>query len=141
VAAASLVFPWFAQRDIQDAAAVWSTDPGAAFSTLDRARSLNPLSEQPDLVAGAIASHLHRYPLMRARFQAAVKRSPDDWYANLELGIAASLTGQHALAASSLARAAELDPREEIVQQVVRTFKAGHRIDSDAIDREFAQSD
>ena len=37
------------------------------------------------------------YAMMRARFQAAVNRSPDDWYANLELGIAASLTGESSL--------------------------------------------
>ena len=43
------------------------------------------------MLAGAIADRLHRYELMRTRYQAAVERSPDDWYANLELGIAASL--------------------------------------------------
>ena len=92
---ASFALPWFAQRDIQQATADWRTDPAAAFATLQSAHSLNPLDDQADVLAGAIASRLHRYPLMQARFQAAVKRSPDDWYANLELGIAASLTGQH----------------------------------------------
>ena len=65
------------------------------------------------------------------------RSSPDDWYANLELGIAASLTGHRRQAASALARARRLDPGEPIVRQVVRTFEAGHRIDSDAIDRAF----
>jgi hypothetical protein len=78
---------------------------------------------------------------MRTRFQAAVKRYPDDWYANLELGIAASLTAQHGLAASSLQRALRLDPGEPIVRSVVRTFDAGRRIDPDAVDREFEASD
>jgi hypothetical protein len=133
------VLPWFAQRDVQDAAAVWRTNPAAAFSTLQSAHSLNPLDDQADQVAGAIASHLHRYPLMRARFQAAVNRTPDNWYSNLELGIAASLTGEHALAASSLARAEHLDPGEPIVRDVIKTFDSGRRIDSDAIDQEFAE--
>jgi hypothetical protein len=137
VAAASFAFPWFAQRDIQQAAATWRTNPASAFATLQRAHELNPLSDQSDLVAGAIASRLHRYPLMQQRFQAAVRRSPDDWYANLELGIAASLTGQHELAASSLQQALRLDPRETIVQSVVHTFQAGRRIDPDAVDSEF----
>ena len=75
------------------AAAIWRSDPNAAFSILQTRDTLNPLSDNADLVAGAIASRLHRYELMRARFQDAVDRSPDDWYANLELGIAASLTG------------------------------------------------
>ena len=38
VAAASFALPWFAQRDIQQATAVWRTDPAAAFSTLAVAR-------------------------------------------------------------------------------------------------------
>jgi O-Antigen ligase len=140
VAAVSFALPWFAQRDIQQATADWRTDPAAAFSTLQSAHSLNFLDDQADVLAGAIASRLHRYPLMQARFQAAVKRSPDDWYANLELGIAASLTGRHALAASSLQRARQLDPGEEIVRSVTRTFEAGRRIDPDAVDREFEAS-
>jgi hypothetical protein len=141
VAAASFAFPWIAQRDVQQAAVVWQTDPASAFSTLSRAHSLNPLSDQADLVAGAIASHLHRYDVMEQRFASAVSRSHDDWYANLELGIAASLTNRHALAAASLQRAATLNPTDPVVQSVVRTFKAGHRIDSDRVDREFAEED
>ena len=140
IAAASFALPWFALRDVQQAAADWRTDPAGAFSTLQTAHSLNPLDDGADVLAGAIASRLHRYPLMRARFQAAVNRSPDDWYANLELGIAASLTGQHELAASSLQRARQLDPGEEIVRSVTRTFQAGRRIDPDAVDREFEAS-
>ena len=139
-AAASFALPWFAQRDIQQATSEWRTDPASAFSTLQSAHSLNPLDDQADVLAGAIASRLHRYPLMQARFQAAVERSPDDWYANLELGIAASLTGHHAQAAASLRRARQLDPGEQIVRSVTRTFAAGRRIDPDAVDREFAAS-
>ena len=140
VAAASFALPWFAQRDIQQAAAGWRSDPAAAFATLESAHSLNPLDDQADVLAGAIASRLHRFELMRTRYQAAVRRSPDDWYANLELGIAASLTNRHELAASSLQRALRLDPREDIVRSVVRTFEAGQRIDPDAVDREFEAS-
>lgn len=140
VAAVSLALPWLAQRQVQAAASGWRTDPAGAFSALDRARSLDPLSDQADLIGGAIASRLHRYDEMRARFAHAVGRSPDDWYANLELGIAASLTGRPQLAASSLARARALNPRDEIVRRVVATYRAGRRIDSDAVDRAFESS-
>ena len=90
--------PWFAERDTQRAIAIWPSDSAAAFSILQRAHDLNPVSNKPDVLAGAIADRLHRYELMRTRYQSAVERSPDDWYANLELGIAASLTGRPALA-------------------------------------------
>jgi O-Antigen ligase len=136
---ASLLFPWLAVRDVQNAAAGWRSDPTAAFSLLRQAGRLNPLDDDPDLVAGEIASRLHQYGLMRARFGDAVARTPDDWYANLELGIAASLTGHRRQAALALAQARRLDPDEPIVGQVSRTFDAGHRIDSDAINRAFAR--
>jgi hypothetical protein len=135
--ALSFVFPWLAVRDVQNATGLWRRNPDAAFSLLHRASTLNPLDDDADLVAGAVASRLHRYDLMRARFGDAVARSPDDWYANLELGIAASLTGHRGQAAFALARARRLDPDEPIVRQVVRTFEAGRRIDSDAVDRAF----
>jgi O-Antigen ligase len=135
---ASLAFPWLAVRDVQSATALWRSRPAAAFSLLDRASSLNPLDDNADVVAGAIASRLHRYGLMHRRFGAAVARSHDDWYANLELGIAASLTGHRHQAGQALARARRLNPDEPIIRQVIRTFRAGRRIDSDAIDRAFA---
>jgi hypothetical protein len=137
--AASLLFPWLAVRDVQNATALWRSNSGAAFSLLGKAATLNPLDDDPDLVAGEIASRLHRYGLMRARFGDAVARTPDDWYANLELGIAASLTGHRSQAAAALARAGRLDPNEPIIGQVSRTFHEGQRIDSDAINRAFAR--
>ena len=140
VLAASFAFPWLAARDIQSATTGWRSNPEAAFSLLHQASSLNPLDDSADLLAGAIASRLHRYDLMRVRFGDAVARSPDDWYANLELGIAASLTGHRRRAASALARARRLDPGEPIVRQVIRTFKAGRRINSSAVDRAFANA-
>ena len=140
-AGATLVLPWLAERDVARATAIWRQSPAAAFSLLDRAGRLDPLSDEPELVAGAIASRLHRYATMRAQFAAAVARSPDDWYAQLELGIAASLTGDRRLAAASLARAVALDPREPIARTVLATFRSGRRIDSDAVDRAFASAD
>ncbi len=104
VATRTIVLPWFAQRDIQRAIAIWPTDTSGAFSILQRAHELDPLSNKSDVLAGAIADRLHRYDLMRTRYRSAVERSPDDWYANLELGIAASLTGDQALAGRHFAR-------------------------------------
>jgi O-antigen ligase len=138
--AASLALPWLAQREIDAAGASWRSNPSGAFAQLDHARRLNPLSDQPDLVAGVIASRLHRYGEARNRFERALERSPDDWYANLELGIAASLAGPTQLAESALRRAAALDPGEPIVRGVLRDFLAGRRIDPDAVDRAFANA-
>jgi hypothetical protein len=77
---------------------------------------------------------------MRERYAAAVRRTPDDWYANLELGIAASLTGRPQLAAASLGRAHRLNPRDRVTSRVLATFRAGEPIDSDAVDQAFESS-
>src|SRR5207237_521056 len=47
----SFALPWLAARDMAQAEAKWHTDPPAAYRALDRARTLNPLTEEPDLVA------------------------------------------------------------------------------------------
>jgi len=141
VAAVALALPWIADRQVREAAKVWPDDPAAAFSELSSAARLNPLSDQADVVAGVIASRLHRYPLMRERFGRAARRTPEDWYPNFELGIAASLTGHRQQAAAAFARANRLFPGDEIVQSTIRTFRAGRRIDSDAVDRAFANAD
>ena len=75
-AAVSLALPWIAARDVNAAASAWRADPAAAFRTLSRAHDLDPLSDHADLVAGAIAGRLHRYPLMRDRYAAAVSEAP-----------------------------------------------------------------
>jgi len=137
----SLAGPWLAAREVQAAASEWQTDSTGAFARLDRARGFDPLSDEPDLVAGAIASRLHRFALARDHFRAAVRRSPDDWYANLELGVAASLAGPRGLAASSLRRALALDPRDPVVRSVARRYAAGKRLDPDAIDRAILAED
>lgn len=139
--AVSLALPWLSAREVQAAASGWTSDPAGAFTALRRAGSLDPLSDEPDLIAGAIASRLHRYTLMREQFADAVRRSPDDWYANLELAIAASLTGRQELAATSLARARQLNPRDELIRDVLKTFRSGGKVDSDAVDRAFAAGD
>lgn len=134
-----LVFPWLSIRDASTATGSWQQDPDRALSLLSRAARLNPLSEQPDVLAGLIASKLHRYEVMKTRFRTAVSRSPSDWYANFELGVAASRTGDRALARRSLERAAALNPGEAVVQATIGRFRAGKPLDPDTIDRAFAE--
>jgi hypothetical protein len=137
IAAATLAPPWLAARQVQRAVRAWPNDPSTALTRLGDAHDLDPLASQADVLAGAMAGRLHRYELMRARYQAAVDRSPDDWYANLELGIANSLTGHPTAAGSALERAARLNPGEPITRRVLNTFSSGRPIDSDAVDRAF----
>jgi tetratricopeptide (TPR) repeat protein len=137
VAAASYVFPLVSALYVRDATHSWRGDARAAFAALDRARRLNPLSDRPDLVKGAIASRLAEPEQMRRAFGAAVERNPDSWYGLLELGIAESLTGNRQQALAHLARAAELDPLETVIVRVERDVRAGKPVDPQEIDAIF----
>jgi len=127
-AALSLALPWLAAKEVQTAARSWRHDPAQAYRRLDRARSLNPLSERADLVAGAIASRLGDRTRMQRAFRRAIDRNSHNWYAWLELGVVQSLDGKPRAALDSLARARALDPREGTIAEVADDVRAGRRV-------------
>ena len=61
--------------------------PPAAFDRLERARRLNVLSGEPDIVAGALARRTGDRERASAAFRRALDRAPNDWYAHVELAI------------------------------------------------------
>jgi len=135
VAAVSLLLPWLAAEEVNQAAREWRRDPGAAFARLDKARALNPLADDPDLVAGAIASRLGDRARMRRAFLRAADRNPHNWYAWLELGIAEALDGRRQSALGYLAKAQVLDPGEDVIASVSDSVQAGRPISPIEIDR------
>lgn len=135
--AASLLLPWLAAEEVVRAATGWRANPAQAFARLDRARLLNPASDGPDLVAGAIASRLGDRGRMKLAFQRALQRDPRSWYAHLELAVAASLEGRRTLALRHLAAARRLDPREPVIAEVARDVRAGRRVSPSTVDRAF----
>lgn len=138
-AVVTLAVPWVAATEVERAAALWRRDPDSAYAALDRARRLNFLSDRPDLVAGAIASRLEDPKQMRAFFLRALERNPHNWYAYLELGIAASLQGERQRALQYLAEARRLDPLEPAIPLVSAKIRAGARVSPHTIDRLFLQ--
>jgi O-antigen ligase len=137
--AASFVFPWIADRLQQRAAATWRRDARAAYHDLSRARALNPLSPDPDLLAGAIASKLDDVPHMRNAFRDALARDPRQWYARLELGLAETGMGRRREGLRAVRAARRLNPRDPVVQLVERRLRIGSRIDRAEIDRLFTE--
>ena len=135
VAAVSLLLPWLAAEEVSQAAHEWKRDPGSAYARLDHARSLNPLADEPDLVAGAIASRLGDRRRMRAAFLRAADRNPKNWYAWLELGIVEALDGRRQAALRDLATAHVLDPREDVIASVADSVRAGRPVTPIEIDR------
>lgn len=135
-AAVSLALPWLAEREVQKAARTWPADPAGAFSRLDRARKLNPLSVRAQIYAGNIA--LRRGDLAGARgyFAGALRRDGRGSYAALELGAIASQQGDRAAALGALARAHRLAPRDEIIAGALRQARQGRRLNVNAINRQ-----
>lgn len=120
VAAVALALPYVAEREANAAASDWQQDPTAALAQLDRAARLNPLSARPDLLAGVIALELGQPALARDRFDRALDRDPDDWFAHFGRGLAASALDEPAAARADYRRAHELSPDEPLVDDALR---------------------
>jgi O-Antigen ligase len=135
VAAASLTAPWLSQLQVQSAARIWTKSPQAAYSRLNDAARLNPLSDEAYSLAGSIA--LRFGDLVRAdhEFALALGRTPGDAYATLERGAIASTEGDRARALTLLERAGRLDPRDPLTQQALRLAREGKRVNVEELNR------
>jgi tetratricopeptide (TPR) repeat protein len=134
-AAASLALPWFSQLEVQSAARVWTRAPATAYSRLDDAAGLNPLSDEAYLVAGSIALRYGELTHADSYFRRALQRTPDDAYATLERGAIASTRGQRRVALRLLERAVRLAPREGLGREALALARAGRPVSVYALNR------
>jgi tetratricopeptide (TPR) repeat protein len=134
-AAISLGAPWLSQLQVQSAARVWSTAPAEAYGRLDRAASLNPLSDTAYLVAGSIAVRLGELARADHEFSLALERTPGDPYATLERGAIASTQGNRRRALGLLTAAARLNPRDPLTRQALLLVREGRRVSVEALNR------
>ena len=139
IAAATLVPPWFSAKEVAAAASTWRSEPQEAFDRLERARALNPLSDNPDLVAGAIASRRGDRARMREAFTRALERNRHNWYAYFELALVSALEGDRAEALRLLARARKLVAREPVIATVSAQVRAGRPVSPAELDRLFLE--
>lgn len=137
-AAVSFVLPWLSELDQNKAVGAWRTDSAAAFRSLDRASSLNPLSAMPKLLAGSIALRLGQTEQSMRYFRQAIERDAGDSYAHLELGALLFQAGSRAEAVATLAEAHRLDPRDDLTAAVYRRARSGKPIDIAAVNRQLA---
>lgn len=136
VASALLLPPWLAARDVNAALRSWRADPAAAFDRLDRARQLNPLSDEADVLAGVIAGQVGDPFRERAAFERALRRNPDNWYPYVELGVLDARAGRRASALRRLEQARALNPLERVlivVQDWLRDGDTPTRADLDRL--------
>jgi len=119
LAAAAIVLPYLAEREVAAAGSGWPSDPARAFERLDRAADLNPLSSRPELVAGVIALELGRSRVAEQHFSAALERDEGDWFAYFGRGLALSALGERARARLQYERARSFDPAEQLVREAL----------------------
>ena len=131
----SLTAPWLSSLEVESAAHVWVRSPTQAYARLDHAARLNPLSDEPYVVAGTIALRLNEYARADHEFALALGRTPGDVYATLERGAIASASGNRREALGLLERAARLDPRDPLVLDALATARGGHRVDIGELNR------
>jgi tetratricopeptide (TPR) repeat protein len=133
--AASLAAPYLSALEVQRAVGVWQRAPRGAYADLREAGRLNPLSDEPEVIAGSIALRFDDLARAEHDFQLALARTPGDAYATLERGAIASASGRRALALSLLARAVRLSPREPLAREALAVVRAGGTVDLDELNR------
>ncbi len=135
VLALSLTAPWLSQLEVQSAARVWTKAPQTAYDRLNDAARLNPLSDEPYLVAGSIALRFDDLPRADHEFALALERTPGDAYATLELGAIASSENDRPRALEQLERAVRLNPRDPLTRQALRLVREGKRVNVEELNR------
>jgi hypothetical protein len=135
-AACSLTAPWLSQLEIESAARVWTRAPQVAYARLQDAARLDPLSDEAWLVAGSIALRYGELARADRDFAQALRRSPDDAYATLELGAIASARGDRSAALGLLERATRLSPREALTREALGLVREGRLVNVQLLNRE-----
>lgn len=141
VAAFALIFgsSWLSARQVDNASATWSSNPPLAFSRLDQAARLNPLTAQPYLVAGVIATRLRDRDRTRRAFESALRRDPDNWYAMLELGVLDSQLGNWPDALQLLHHAQTLNPLEPTIDYALDRVTSHRPVSFATLDEVFRE--
>jgi hypothetical protein len=134
-AIASFTAPWLSQLQVQSAARAWVHDPATAYARLNDAAQLNPLGDEPYVVAGSIALRRGELPRADHEFALALQRTPGDAYATLERGAIASTRGEQHAALVLLARAAQLNPRDPLTRDALARARRGQRVDVGELNR------
>jgi tetratricopeptide (TPR) repeat protein len=131
----ALAAPWLSQLEVESAARVWPTAPAKAYARLSEAARLNPLSDEPYVVAGSIALRFGELRRADREFARALERVPGDSYATLERGAIASSLGERQRALLLLGRAAYLDPRDPLARRALAVARSGQRVSIEELNR------
>ena len=139
-AVVTLVPPWLAAKDVDLALDSWRSTPELAFDRLERARRLNPWTDEPDVLAAVISAQRGETGRQRNFLLHAIERNPHNWYPPVELGLLEARRGNREVALNWLSRAAQLNPRDQTIRFARERVLAGDPPTQREIDYLFARS-
>jgi O-Antigen ligase len=126
--AVSFIAPWASAKQVTRASEIWRADPAAAYTALDQAADLNPLSDGPPVVEGTIAAERGDVERMRASFERAIARDPNNWFSRLQLAVALAQRHRWGAAEKAAEQAARLDPLEPAIPTIRMALRAHREI-------------
>jgi hypothetical protein len=129
----SFLAPWFSARQVAQASHEWRRNPAAAYGALDQASRINPLSDEAAVVAGTIAAERGDATRMRMSFQKAISRDPGNWFSRTQLALALAHGLAWPAAKGSAQVAANLNPREQVTQDVLHAIRRRKRPKLDVV--------
>jgi len=138
-AAAGFALPWLSGLAIEAAAKSYPQDLKVAYSRLELAAALDPLSAQPALLAGTIAARSGELRRAERRFSEALSLYPEELYATLELAGIAAERGQVQRAERLLQRAHRLDRVGELPLVALRSLEEGRILTVTEIEKAIRQ--
>jgi hypothetical protein len=137
-AAASLAVPAAAARYERSGYEVQGTSLTSALSRLDRSARLDPLSADPLIGRAILLRNAGRTAEARADLREAVEREPNNWFAQLEAGLLDAQARRWKPATAFVRRSRALNPRQPVLQEVVRSIERRERIDPREVEAAFA---
>jgi len=117
--AMSAVPPFLSQRYVDDAYDEWRTDLPRAYDDLDRARSLNRLSDLPLLAEGSIAQASGDQDRALSAFREAEAKRPEEWATHYLLA-ELQLRSDRAAARDQIRQALSLNPLDPQIRALAR---------------------
>ena len=127
-----LVPPWFAVRYTERAFARPAADAAESYRDLDRAKSLNPLSQAPASAEGTLSVRLGRTARARRAFHESLDRERT-WYPYFELALLDAQGRHFGAARRNIGRAASLSGSDELIAGIRKKIERGLRLDASGV--------
>lgn len=109
--------------------------PAQSIARLQHAADADRLSADPLLALALIARRDGQPALAADALRRALGREPENWFAHLEAGLSDATAGRRASALAQLTAASRLNPRQPILQELVRRVRRGERPAADSVER------